>query len=179
MGGRIWIESDLGNGAKFIFTVKTERGKAIDGEPEHSGTDGDAGAPKADAGEVFAGKKLLVAEDVEINREILNMLLDGTGIKITFAENGAEALQTVADAPHKYDAVFMDVHMPKMDGLEATQRIRALPALDDREKRLPIIAMTANVFKSDIDKCLAAGMDDHIGKPIDIDVVMEKLRKYL
>jgi CheY-like chemotaxis protein len=71
----------------------------------------------------------------------------------------------------------MDVQMPKMDGLEATRRIRAMP--EQRLKTLPIIAMTAHVFKSDIEECLAAGMDDHIGKPLDIDDIMKKLNKYL
>jgi len=178
MGGKIWIESELGKGSKFIFTVKAARGFAT-GDEHREADDGNGVLPASTVGAAFAGKNILVAEDVEINREILNMLLDGTGISITFAENGVEALQMVTDAPCKYDAVFMDVHMPKMDGLEATRRIRALPALADRKKALPIIAMTANVFKSDIDRCLEAGMDSHIGKPIDIDVVTEKLRKYL
>ena len=125
----------------------------------------------------FEGTKLLLVEDIEINREILIALLEGTGIDIDCAENGQEALDMIEAAPDKYDIVFMDVQMPKMDGLEATRHIRALPALQNG--RLPIIAMTANVFKDDIEACFEAGMDDHIGKPLDIDRVMEKLRKYL
>ncbi|MCL2086656.1 MAG: response regulator [Oscillospiraceae bacterium] len=125
----------------------------------------------------FSGKTLLLAEDIEINREILTALLKDTGIKIDYAENGEEALGIVEKEPDKYDVVFMDVQMPKMDGLEATRRIRALPT--ERTRELPIIAMTANVFKDDIEACLAAGMNDHIGKPLDIDKVIETLRKYL
>jgi CheY-like chemotaxis protein len=83
----------------------------------------------------------------------------------------------IAAAPDKYDAVLMDVQMPKMDGLEATRQIRALTT--QRLANFPIIAMTAHVFKRDIEECLAAGMDDHIGKPIDIDDVLKKLNKYL
>jgi len=82
-------------------------------------------------------------------------------------------------APDYYDLVFMDVQMPVMNGHEATRRIRALPERERPRGRLPIIAMTANVFKSDIEECLAAGMDDHLGKPLDIDRVIEKLRMYL
>jgi CheY-like chemotaxis protein/two-component sensor histidine kinase len=125
----------------------------------------------------FAGKKLLVAEDVEINREILISLLEDTGISIDCAENGLEALDMVSAAPNKYDMILMDIQMPKMDGLEATRRIRALPM--PNVTNLPIIAMTAHVFKSDIEECLAAGMDDHIGKPFDIDDVQKKLNKHL
>lgn len=125
----------------------------------------------------FAGKKMLLAEDIEINREIVLSLLEETGLVIDCAENGAEAFETVEKSPGKYDIVFMDVQMPKMDGLEATRRIRGLKG--DYFGKLPIIAMTANVFKDDIEKCLAAGMDGHIGKPLDIDAVNEKLRKYL
>jgi signal transduction histidine kinase/CheY-like chemotaxis protein len=179
MGGRIWIEPQPVKGSRFIFTVKAERGRAAGGDGECE-CPGDAGvAAESATGAAFEGRNLLVAEDVEINREILSMLLDGTGLSIEFVENGVEAVEAVAAAPFKYDMVFMDVHMPKMDGLEATRLIRALPALRDRKEALPIIAMTANVFKSDIEGCLAAGMNDHIGKPIDIDVVMKKLRKYL
>ncbi|MCL2761612.1 MAG: PAS domain-containing protein [Treponema sp.] len=125
----------------------------------------------------FGGKNLLVAEDVEINREILIALLEHTGLSIDCAENGEEALKMVQAAPDKYDIVFMDVQMPVMNGYEATRRIRALPAR--QRGRLPIIALTANVFKSDVEDCLAAGMDDHLGKPLDIDRVIEKLRAYL
>jgi CheY-like chemotaxis protein len=126
---------------------------------------------------MFEGKKLLLAEDIEINREIIISLLEDTGLIIDCAENGREAVDMVEAAPGKYDIVFMDVRMPGMDGLEATRRIRALPALQGTA--LPIIAMTANVFKEDIENCLAAGMDDHLGKPIDIDIMVAKLRKYL
>jgi CheY-like chemotaxis protein len=125
----------------------------------------------------FAGMRLLVAEDIEINREILIALLEDTGLIIDCAENGLEALEIIEAAHDKYDAVFMDVQMPQMDGLEATRRIRALP--ERQRGRLPIIAMTANVFKADVDACLEAGMDDHLGKPLDTEAVMEKLSKYI
>jgi CheY-like chemotaxis protein len=86
--------------------------------------------------------------------------------------------------PQRYDMIFMDVQMPEMDGFEATRRIRVIEDEWKRKngktnKRIPIIAMTANVFKEDIERCLKAGMDDHLGKPLDIEVVMEKLRTYL
>jgi CheY-like chemotaxis protein/two-component sensor histidine kinase len=131
---------------------------------------------KAGEGE-FRGKRLLLAEDIEINREILMALLENTGLTIDCAENGKEALDIIEANPDKYNIVFMDVQMPQMDGLEATRCIRALPG--HLRENLPIIAMTANVFRSDIDACLAAGMDEHLGKPLDIDDVLEKLRKYL
>jgi PAS domain S-box-containing protein len=126
----------------------------------------------------FTGKKLLLAEDVEINREILISLLEDTGISIDCAQNGLEAVEMIVAAPEKYDAILMDVQMPKMDGLEATRLIRAMNTTQ-RLASLPIIAMTAHVFKSDIEECLNAGMNDHLGKPIDIDDVLKKLNKYL
>jgi signal transduction histidine kinase/CheY-like chemotaxis protein/ABC-type amino acid transport substrate-binding protein len=125
----------------------------------------------------FAGKKLLLAEDVEINREILISLLQDTGISIDCAQNGFEAVEMIVDSPGRYDLVLMDIQMPKMDGLEATRRIRALTSRN--KLSLPIIAMTAHVFTSDIKACLAAGMNDHIGKPFDIEDVLKKLHKYL
>jgi CheY-like chemotaxis protein len=133
-------------------------------------------APDIKSG-IFEGKKMLLAEDIEINREILISLLEDTGLIIDCAENGREALGMIEASPDKYDIVFMDVQMPQMDGLEATRRIRALPAL--RGIALPIIAMTANVFKDDIERCLAAGMNDRLGKPIDVDIMIAKLQKYL
>jgi signal transduction histidine kinase/DNA-binding response OmpR family regulator/ABC-type amino acid transport substrate-binding protein len=148
----------------------------IDCINECLGLDGGEGL-ETDAYGRFAGKKLLVAEDVEINREILISLLEDTGLSIDCAENGIEAVEMVSAAPDKYDVILMDVQMPKMDGLEATRLIRALTTR--RLNPLPIIAMTAHVFKSDIEECLKVGMNDHIGKPIDIDVVLKKLHKYL
>ncbi|MCL2831561.1 MAG: response regulator [Treponema sp.] len=133
----------------------------------------------------FSGKRLLIAEDIEINREILLTLLDNSGLIIDCAENGNEAVAMVADAHEKYDIVFMDVQMPVMDGLEATRHIRemekkqSLTSQSKVSKRMPIIAMTANVFKDDIEACITVGMDDHLGKPLDMDKVMEKLQKYL
>jgi signal transduction histidine kinase/DNA-binding response OmpR family regulator len=125
----------------------------------------------------FKGYSVLLAEDVEINREIVLALLEPTKLAIACAENGAIALQMFKDNPEKYNMIFMDVHMPEMDGYEATRRIRALEI--PQAKAIPIVAMTANVFRQDIERCLASGMNDHIGKPLDFDEVLEKLRKYL
>jgi CheY-like chemotaxis protein len=130
-----------------------------------------------DETDCFAGRRLLLAEDIEINREIVLTLLEPTELEITCAENGAEALRIFSEAPGSYDMIFMDVHMPEMDGYEATRRIRALGAQE--AGRVPIVAMTANVFREDIEKCLDSGMNDHVGKPLDISEVLAKLRKYL
>jgi signal transduction histidine kinase/DNA-binding response OmpR family regulator len=127
--------------------------------------------------EQFEGKCLLLAEDVEINREIVLSLLEPTLLEIDCAGNGVEAVRLFAEAPEKYDMIFMDVQMPEMDGYEATSHIRALDV--SKAKEIPIVAMTANVFREDIEKCLAAGMNDHIGKPLDTGDLMSVLRKYL
>lgn len=124
----------------------------------------------------FIGKKILLVEDIEINREIMIGLLDETGIQIEIAENGLIACEKFAKNPSAYDLIFMDIHMPEMDGYEATTQIRSMVL--PQSKNVPIIAMTANVFKEDIEKCLEVGMDDHIGKPIDWDTLMAKLRYY-
>jgi signal transduction histidine kinase/CheY-like chemotaxis protein len=140
----------------------------------------------------LAGKRVLVAEDIEINREIVITLLEPLGLEIVPAENGLEALNLFKADPGRYDLIFMDVHMPEMDGYEATCRIREFEAsltgasgISGEEapapsaKRVPIIAMTANVFAEDVSKCLAVGMNDHVGKPLDFEQVLEKLRRYL
>ncbi|MDR0764030.1 MAG: response regulator [Synergistaceae bacterium] len=124
----------------------------------------------------FSGHRVLLAEDVEINREIVLTLLEPTNIAADCAENGAEALRMFCENPERYDMIFMDVQMPEMDGYEATRRIRASGA--GRAADIPIVAMTANVFREDIERCLASGMNDHIGKPLDFDNLLEKLRKY-
>ena len=125
----------------------------------------------------FSNYTLLIAEDVEINREIMSAILQETGVSIDYAENGKMAVSMFSKKPEKYDLILMDINMPEMDGYEATRQIRALdlPAA----KSITIIAMTANVFREDIEKCLASGMNDHTGKPIDMKALLAILEKYL
>jgi CheY-like chemotaxis protein len=126
---------------------------------------------------LFAGRHILLAEDVEINREIVMALLEPTKLEVDCVENGAEAVRKFNEAPEKYDLILMDIQMPEMDGYEATRRIRALE--HPNAQNIRIIAMTANVFREDIEKCLEAGMDNHLGKPLDFEEVVAKLRLYL
>jgi CheY-like chemotaxis protein len=126
---------------------------------------------------VFQGRRVLLAEDVEINREIVLALLEPLELSIDCAVNGAEALQMFSTAAEPYDIVIMDVQMPEMDGLTATKLIRELGT--EEAKNVPIIAMTANVFREDVEKCFEAGMNEHVGKPLDFDEVMETLLRYL
>jgi CheY-like chemotaxis protein len=127
----------------------------------------------------YPGKCVLVAEDVEINREIVNALLENTGLKISFAENGALALDMYKANPAVFDMIFMDLQMPEMDGYESTRLIRDFEASQIIQRRIPIIAMTANVFKEDIERCLIAGMDGHVGKPLNMDEVITCMNKFL
>jgi CheY-like chemotaxis protein len=131
---------------------------------------------RTDIDGIFTGRRILMAEDVEINREIVQSLLEPTGLEIDCAENGKEAVRMFAEAPARYDMIFMDVQMPEMDGYEATRRIRILDI--PQAATIPIIAMTANVFKEDIEKCLNVGMDGHLGKPLDFEEVFNRLRYY-
>ena len=125
----------------------------------------------------FDGYRVLLAEDVEINREIVLTLLKPTKLIIDCAENGAFAVRQFAENPGFYDMILMDVQMPEMDGYEATQRIRLLERPE--AKTIPIVAMTANVYKEDVDRCLAAGMNGHVGKPLNINEVIKILNSYL
>ena len=124
----------------------------------------------------FQGKNLLLVEDMATNREVVMILLEPTEINIDTAENGVEAVRMFNQSPDKYDLIFMDLQMPEMDGYEATRRIRAHDA--PRAKDIPIIAMTANVFREDIERCMEAGMNGHVGKPIDINEVIEIIKAH-
>ena len=170
MGGSISVSSALSKGSTFTFTVAFNKPQDnIDGNTDNN----ESMVTQID----FSGYHILIAEDVEINREIVAALLEQTLIKIDFAENGAVAVQMFTETPDKYNIIFMDIQMPEMDGLEATRTIRTL---DNKiAKNIPIIAMTANVFKEDVDNCINAGMNHHIGKPLDFNVVLSVLRKYL
>ncbi len=124
----------------------------------------------------FSHIHILLAEDIEINRVILMAMLEPTQVHIDTAENGQIAYEMFKRAPDKYNMIIMDVQMPQVNGLDATRLIRALN--HPRAKTIPIIAMTANAFKEDVEDCLAAGMNDHIAKPIDLGIVMETIKKY-
>ena len=132
---------------------------------------------KGGAPDDFSGRTALLVEDMEINREIVLSLLEPTNLKVECAQDGAEALCMFEEDPKRYDIIFMDLQMPVMDGYETTQRIRRLDVPHAQE--VPIIAMTANVFREDIERCLAAGMNSHIGKPYMVEEVLEVLRDYL
>jgi signal transduction histidine kinase len=171
MNGRLRIESELGKGSVFAFNLDLERAEdSGDAEPDFF----DEKPAREDK---FEGRRLLLAEDIEINREIVQSLLEPAMLRIDCAENGAQALEMFEKDPRRYDMIFMDVQMPEMDGYEATRRIRALP--DEWAKKVPIIAMTANVFKEDVEKCIASGMNAHLGKPLSLDEILNKLREFL
>ena len=165
MGGEIQVESTLGKGSCFSFEItvqlKEEKKPVI----------------KED-GPKYMGRNFLLAEDVEINREIIIALLEDTGAVIEGAENGRIALDMFKADPKKYSAVIMDIHMPEMDGYEASRQIRAHEK-ENNLGRIPIIAITANVFQSDVEKSRQAGMDSHLGKPVDYEELLAELDKYL
>jgi signal transduction histidine kinase/DNA-binding NarL/FixJ family response regulator len=173
MGGRIWVDSEEGKGSVFAFEAPVGIVEEQDAPQKESPADE---ADDSIEG-IFAGQRILLAEDVEINREIVTSLLEDTGAAIDYAENGAEAVDKFLRAPSAYRLILMDVQMPEVDGLEAARRIRRIDYPE--AKTIPIIAMTANVFREDIENCLNAGMDNHIGKPIDMDDLIRKLKQYM
>ena len=125
----------------------------------------------------FSGHSILIAEDIEINQEIMLAILEETRVAIDFANNGHVAVSMFRKNYNKYSLILMDIQMPEMDGYGATRLIRSLEL--EYAKNIPIIAMTANVFKEDIENCLSAGMNGHLGKPVDSNALFNKLREYL
>ena len=134
-----------------------------------------APAEDGDEGAGLAGMHILVAEDNDINWEIISMMLDMYGIETERAENGLKAVEAVRSRGASFDLIFMDIQMPVMNGLVATRSIRALP--DEALSRIPIIAMTADAFSENVAECLAAGMNGHIAKPIDLKLVLKEIRR--
>ncbi len=124
----------------------------------------------------FSKRCILLTEDVEINREIVMAILENTNVNFICAENGVEALEKFKENSDKIDIIFMDLQMPEMDGFTATKKIRELDL--EKAKNVPIIAMTANVFQADIDRCIETGMNGHLGKPIDYNEIIDVLKNY-
>ena len=171
MGGTIRVETAPGQGTEFIingaFKLDNEMHEEVAAENQNAAQIVD-----------FTDKKLLLVDDIEVNREIAKMLLEGSGFIVDTAVDGQDAVAKVAASkPGDYDAVLMDIQMPIMNGYEAAKKIRALP--DERLARIPIIAMTANAFSEDVKAALDAGMNGHIAKPIDVDNMMTTLAKIL
>jgi signal transduction histidine kinase/CheY-like chemotaxis protein len=176
MGGSIWLESELGRGSTFSFTVSLPIADDSTGEEQQQGERAEE-LSEADFDIDLSAYCILLVEDIEVNRTIVNALLEPTGVRIDEAQNGVEALAMFEDDPVRYDLILMDVQMPEMDGYTATRKIRALETPE--AQAVPVIAMTANVFREDIEQALDAGMNAHIGKPIDLARLLDLLGCYL
>ena len=162
MGGSISVESEPGRGSRFEFSLSFDKGR-----PEAA-----RAADEKDEALDLNGKRMLLAEDMEINRLVVRKLLSRFGLATDEAENGQQAVDAFSGSPEGYyDLIMMDIHMPVMDGYEAAKAIRALDRAD--AKTVPIIAMTASAYKEDVEQALAAGMNGHLAKPIDKSALMK------
>ncbi|MDR0656686.1 MAG: response regulator [Treponema sp.] len=172
MDGEIRLESEPGKGSTFIVTIRVAKGVINDA---HDTSEKDPEEKKQEHD--FKGRRILLVEDIDINREIVRTVLEPIGIVIDEAENGKIAFEKYAADPRGYDLILMDIQMPEMGGYESTRLIRGMDI--GQSKKVPIIAMTANVFQEDIDQCLAAGMNSHLGKPLDFNELLKILAQYL
>ena len=172
MGGTIEVQSELGKGSRFIVTLEHPLADESYYKQEEQE------AKSAQGAELIKGKRILLAEDNDLNAEIALFILRNMGLEVERVEDGAQCVSTLEQQPAgTYDLIFMDVQMPKMDGYTATLNIRSL---DDKKKAaIPIVAMTANAFAEDIKQTLAAGMNGHIAKPIDVKKLEQVLVKLL
>ena len=168
MGGTIHLTSKQGEGSEFIVTLECELANKTVQDKQSS-------CPKAEKKHLdYSGKKVLLVEDNELNREIATEILKSLGLKVDCAADGMDAVEIMSsEAGNQYDMIFMDIQMPKMDGYTATREIRTLK--DMKKANVPIIAMTANAFDEDRKKAIKAGMNGHIAKPIDVNVILQNL----
>ena len=168
MNGKIWVESQLGKGSFFIFELELEEAKneIVVCEKKKIGIEDI---------QVLTGSNILLVEDNITNQEIVVGLLEGSGINIDIASNGAKALDMYRSNPDKYEFILMDLQMPIMNGFEATKIIRDT----ESGKNIPIIALTANAMEEDIEKTKSVGMNEQLTKPIEIDKLYETLLKYI
>ena len=165
MGGKIWVESEPNVGSKFIFEIELQKGdvnKIVKKE-------------NIDLNQIstLQNSNILLVEDNTTNQEIIKGLLETSSINIDIANNGVQAVQMFESNPKKYELILMDMQMPIMDGIEATKIIRMM------NKDIPIIALTANAMKEDIEKTKKAGMNKHLSKPIEVEALYSTLLKYI
>ena len=172
MKGDIWVESEHGKGTTFHFTVLLGKLRMKAEETVKKATHG-----KEDtfvtAGDV-QDMSILVAEDNPVNQMLMTMMLNKMGNRVEIAKNGKEAVEKFTGSPEKFDLIFMDIQMPEVDGYEAAGMIREMGFSD-----VPVIALTANAMQGDKEKCLAAGMNDYITKPVRKDAVIEMMKKWI
>ena len=165
MGGKIECQSKEGEGTTFTITLEIEVSESENSAETQEENNSD-----------LTEMKILVAEDMDVNWEIISTLLEMYGIKCRRAENGKVAVDTLRNIQSgEFDAVFMDIQMPVMNGLDATREIRKLE--NPYAANIPIIAMTADAFSENVTECFEAGMNGHIAKPIDINNVVRELKK--
>lgn len=170
MGGTMEIKSKLGEGSTFTFCAPCRIASYEDTQPKHM----DISVEK----EKLMGKRILLAEDNDLNAEISIALLSEAGLIVNRAEDGVKCLEMLEQAPaHTYDLILMDIQMPTLDGYDTTEKIRKMT--DPAKAHIPIIAMTANAFAEDREKALSVGMNDHVAKPIDMNKLLPTLEKYL
>ena len=180
LGGTIQVESEVGKGTEFTVMLECEiSGTTVKEKPDPEQRKllkNEKQKIRSEIQRSYEGKKVLLVEDNELNREIATAIMEEIGLDVDCAEDGTDAVNIMSSVEgRKYDLIFMDIQMPKMDGYTATREIRTLN--DPKCANIPIIAMTANAFEEDRKKAIKAGMNAHIAKPISVDIILENLER--